>query len=89
MPRKRPDVLDEPEDRKRLWAAVEKEINFRVFYMDRQFIWDAIAHALAEQQRTHFGVGGAPAVRAHCDPDCDFCQGVSSAADLIDPKAER
>jgi hypothetical protein len=42
------------------------------------------AHQLAEQQRRHFGIGNAP-VRAHCDPDCDFCQGVTSAADLIDP----
>lgn len=46
------------------------------------------AHQLAEQQRRHFGVGNAP-VRAHCDPDCDFCQGVTSAADLIDPEVQR
>ena len=45
------------------------------------------AHELAEQQRTHFGVGDAP-VRAHCDPDCDFCRGVIEAADFIDPKAQ-
>lgn len=44
------------------------------------------AHELAEQQRNHFGVGSAPTVHAHCDPDCDFCQGVTSAADLIDPE---
>jgi hypothetical protein len=49
---------------------------------------DNFAHQLAEQQRNHFGVGDAPAVRAHCDPDCDFCQGVTSAADLIDPEAK-
>lgn len=46
------------------------------------------AHQLAEQQRHHFGVRGAP-IRAHCDPDCDFCQGVTSAADLIDPEEQR
>ena len=46
------------------------------------------AHALAEQQRHHFGVGDAP-VRAHCDPDCDFCRGVIETADLIDPEAQR
>ena len=45
------------------------------------------AHQLAEQQRRHFGIGNVP-VRAHCDPDCDFCQGVTSAADLIDPEAQ-
>lgn len=45
------------------------------------------AHELAEQQRAHFGVGDAP-VRAHCNPDCDFCRGVIEAADLIDPKAQ-
>lgn len=46
------------------------------------------AHQLAEQQRHHFGVGDAP-VKAHCATGCNFCQGVSSAADLIDPKAQR
>lgn len=45
------------------------------------------AHELAEQQRRHFGIGDAP-VKAHCDPDCDFCQGVSNAADLIDPEVK-
>jgi hypothetical protein len=45
------------------------------------------AHYLAEQQRNHFGIGDAP-VRAHCDPDCDFCQGVTSAADHIDPEVQ-
>ncbi|CAL9664491.1 hypothetical protein SUDANB1_07140 [Streptomyces sp. enrichment culture] len=45
------------------------------------------AHQLAELQRHHFGIGNAP-VRAHCDPDCDFCQGVTSAADLIDPEVK-
>lgn len=48
-------------------------------------VLDAHAHLLAEQQRHYFGVRGAP-VRAHCDPDCDYCQGVTSAADLIDPE---
>jgi hypothetical protein len=51
-------------------------------------VLDQHAHQLAEQQRRHFGVGDAPAVRAHCDPDCGFCQGVTSAADLIDPEAK-
>lgn len=46
------------------------------------------AHELAEQQRNHFGVGDAP-VRAHCDPDCDFCRGVIEAANHIDPEAQR
>jgi ABC-type microcin C transport system duplicated ATPase subunit YejF len=48
---------------------------------------DAFAHQLAERQRHHFGIAGAP-IRAHCDPDCDFCQGVTSAADLIDPETQ-
>jgi hypothetical protein len=47
------------------------------------------AHYLAEQQRNRFGVGDAPVLRAHCDPDCDFCQGVTSAANLIDPEKQR
>lgn len=46
------------------------------------------AHELAEQQRHHFGIGDAP-VRAHCDPDCDFCRGVTEAANHIDPKEQR
>jgi hypothetical protein len=54
-----------------------------------QQIKDRHAHQLAEQQRNHFGVGDAPVLRAHCDPDCDFCQGVTSAADLIDPEVKR
>ena len=49
---------------------------------------DNFAHQLAEQQRNHFGVGSAPSVRAHCDPDRDFCQGVTSAADVIDPEKQ-
>jgi hypothetical protein len=49
-------------------------------------VLDQHAHELAEQQRHHFGVGNVP-VRAHCDPDCDFCRGVIEAADLIDPEA--
>lgn len=44
------------------------------------------AHELADRQRNHFGVGDAPKVRAHCDPDCDFCRGVIETADLIDPE---
>jgi hypothetical protein len=51
-----------------------------------QQIKDRHAHELAERQRTHFGVGDAP-VRAHCDPDCDFCRGVIEAAALIEPQA--
>lgn len=45
------------------------------------------AQELAKLQRAHFGASDAP-VRAHCDPDCDFCRGVIEAADLIDPKAQ-
>ncbi|KOG77892.1 hypothetical protein ACZ90_15410 [Streptomyces albus subsp. albus] len=44
------------------------------------------ARYLANRQRTHFGVGSAP-VSAHCAEGCDFCRGVASAADLIDPEA--
>jgi hypothetical protein len=54
----------------------------------------ALAEVQAEQRRKdaakirrHFGIGDSP-VKAHCDPDCDFCRGVSSAADLIDPESE-
>jgi hypothetical protein len=43
------------------------------------------AHELAGQQRAYFGVGGVPR-RAHCDPNCDFCRGVTEAANLIDPE---
>ena len=49
---------------------------------------DAYAHELAERQRHHFGIGDAP-VRAHCDPDCDYCRGVTAAANLIDPEVQR
>ena len=56
---------------------------------DPEPLVDAYAHELAEEQRNHFGVGDAPAVRAHCDPDCDFCRGVIETADLIDPEKQR
>lgn len=45
------------------------------------------ASYLARQQREHFGVGDTP-VKAHCDPDCDFCRGVIEAADVIDPDVQ-
>ncbi|MFF4552698.1 hypothetical protein [Streptomyces sp. NPDC001422] len=51
-------------------------------------LMNGYARELAERQRHHFGVGDAP-VRAHCDPDCDFCRGVTDAAALIDPQAQR
>ncbi|NUU21065.1 MAG: hypothetical protein HOV68_06045 [Streptomycetaceae bacterium] len=50
-------------------------------------VLDLHARYLAGQQRKHFGVGDAP-VRAHCDPDCDFCRGVIEAAAFIDPEAQ-
>ncbi|RPK56245.1 hypothetical protein EES43_24695 [Streptomyces sp. ADI96-02] len=43
------------------------------------------ARYLANKQRAHFGVGNAP-VKAHCSAGCDFCRGVATAADLIDPE---
>ncbi|WP_127468794.1 hypothetical protein [Streptomyces sp. B27] len=43
------------------------------------------ARYLANKQRAHFGVGNAPA-KAHCAEGCEFCRGVASAADLIDPE---
>jgi hypothetical protein len=49
-------------------------------------VLDQHAHQLAEQQRHHFGVGNTPKIRAHCDPDCDYCRGVTDAANHIDPE---
>lgn len=49
--------------------------------------FDAYAHELAEQIRHHYGVGGAP-IRAHCNPDCEYCLAAARAADLIDPEAK-
>lgn len=46
------------------------------------------AHELAQQQRFHFGVAGAP-IPAHCEPRCDFCRGVIAAADHIDPEVQQ
>lgn len=46
------------------------------------------ASETADRLRNHFGVGEAP-VKAHCDPMCDFCRGVASAADFIDPEVQQ
>lgn len=86
-------MTDQPETwrtdpRERLLAAIDSTWAYGELGATPEQLVDDYAHALAEQQRHHFGIAGAP-VRAHCDPDCDFCQGVSSAADLIDPEAQR
>lgn len=84
MARKLPDVLDEPDDRKRVWAAVQEAVGFRVFYVDRQVIWDAIAHELAEQirrERDAANIPGSPLTS-------EAVRGMSHAADLIDPEAQ-
>lgn len=75
-----PDVLDEPEDRKRIWRAVQAECGFSVFYVDRQIIWNAIAHELAEQIRNRdYDPGAVEPVHLTVQAD----------ADRIDPKAHR
>ncbi|MDX2513872.1 hypothetical protein PV355_01655 [Streptomyces stelliscabiei] len=71
--------------RERLLAAIDRTWARGELGATPEELVDGYAHHLAEQQRHHFGVGGAP-VRAHCDPGCDFCQGVTSAANHIDPK---
>lgn len=48
-------------------------------------VFKQYAHESAQRLRKHFGVGNVP-VKAHCDPLCDFCRGVASAADFIDPE---
>jgi hypothetical protein len=73
--------------RERLLTAIDRTWARGELGATPEQLVDGYAHHLAEQQRRHFGVGDAP-VRAHCDPDCDFCQGVTSAANHIDPKAQ-
>lgn len=82
-----PDVCHEPEPVTRAWAILRKELGFLLLHDQRQRVYDVIAHEVAQEQRRHFGVGDTP-VRAHCDPDCDFCQGVTSAADFADPEVK-
>jgi hypothetical protein len=76
-------LTDQPEP-----TARQRLIRTSLSHTFADLVLNQHAHQLAEEQRTHFGVGDAPVVRAHCDPDCDFCQGVTSAADLIDPEAK-
>jgi hypothetical protein len=76
-------LTDQPEP-----TARQRLIRTGLSHAFADLVLDQHAHQLAEEQRSHFGVGDAPAVRAHCDPDCGFCQGVTSAADLIDPEAK-
>jgi len=73
--------------RERLLAAIDTAWARGELGATAEELVDGYAHHLAEKQRNHFGVGNAP-VRAHCDPDCDFCQGVTSAADHIDPEVQ-
>jgi hypothetical protein len=70
----------EPTARDDLEVRLIRDAGLSPYWAKRQI--DAFAHQLAEQQRNHFGVGDAPKVRAHCDPDCDFCQGVTSADEI-------
>lgn len=74
--------------RERLLAAIDRTWARGELGATPEQLVDDYAHRLAEQQRNHFGVGNAPRVRAHCDPDCDFCQGVTRAADHIDPEVK-
>jgi hypothetical protein len=74
--------------RARLLAAIDRTWAYGTLGVTPEQLVDAYAHQLAEQQRTHFGVAGAP-IPAHCDPRCDYCRGVAAAADLIDPEVTR
>jgi hypothetical protein len=76
-------MTDEPQP-----TAHQRLIRTGLSHAFADLVLNQHAHQLAEQQRNHFGVGDAPVLRAHCDPDCDFCQGVTSAADLIDPERQ-
>lgn len=74
--------------RERLIAAIDATWAHGTLGVTPEQLVDAYAHELAEQIRHHYGVGGAP-ISAHCNPDCDFCQGVTAAANLIDPAVDR
>ncbi len=85
-------MTDQPEPelwrtdpRERLLTAIDRTWARGELGATPEQLVDGYAHHLADRQRNHFGVGNAPTVRAHCDPDCDFCIGVTSAANLIDP----
>lgn len=79
--RKLPNVTDEPEERRRVWAAVHEESGVRLLYVDRQFIWNAIAHELAEKIRRHYFGNSDPLGRHATLPVTNAW----SAANLIDP----
>ncbi|AVH59952.1 MULTISPECIES: hypothetical protein [Streptomyces] len=83
-------MTDQPTARQRLLDAMRARTCFcgADSCQNAEPLVDAYAHELAEQQRHNFGIGDAP-VKAHCDPACDFCRGVSSAADFIDPETQR
>jgi hypothetical protein len=72
--------------RARLLEAIDSTWAHTTLGATPEQLVDAYTHQLAEQQRHHFGVGNTPKIRAHCDPDCDYCRGVTDAANHIDPE---
>jgi hypothetical protein len=81
-----PNVCEEPEPVRRVWAQIRQEIGINLLHYDRQRIYDVIAHELAEQQRKHF-IPRPPGKTADYVRGLD--DGLDAAADLIDPEVKR
>jgi hypothetical protein len=82
MTRKPPNVCEEPEPVRRAWTKLREQHGLNLFHADRQIVFDAIAHELAEQirrERDEANIPGSPVTP-------DAIRGMSLAADLIDPE---
>lgn len=80
-----PDVCTEPEPVSRAWAILRKELGFYLLHDQRQRVYDVIAHEVAQEirrERDEANVPGSPVTP-------DMVRGMTLAADLTDPEAQR
>lgn len=84
MPKKPPNVCEEPEPVRRAWTTLRDEHGINLFHADRQIVFDVIAHELAEQQRKYLRSQGY-GLECVCD-GCSACI-ARDYIDLIDTSA--
>ncbi|MFJ2717445.1 hypothetical protein [Streptomyces sp. NPDC087437] len=79
-----PNVCEEPEPVRRVWAQLREELGINLLHHDRQRVFDVIAHELAEQIREDVDLDTHPGEAVY---PCEDCATVR-AANQIDPKAK-
>ncbi|MFI1287436.1 hypothetical protein ACH4VM_02810 [Streptomyces sp. NPDC020792] len=85
MTKQLPNVCEEPEPVRRVWAQLREEIGINLLHFDRQRIYDVIAHELAEQQREWLRQQGYD-LGCVCG-SCSACL-ATEYIDLIDPEVK-